>query len=317
MMFSPGKPDWTRERSRWPHSDASRFIRAGGLEWHVQVAGEGPDLLMAHGTGAAGMSWRDLFGPLSRRFRVIVPDLPGHGFTQTPPVGGLSLPGMSRLLGELLGALGASPALAVGHSAGAAILCRMALDGRIAPGAVVAFNGAFLPFKGMAGQVFPPLARLLVLNPIAPRFFALGAVTDPASIERLILGTGSRLDPAGLALYRRLIRAPGHVAAALRMMASWDLAPLVADLPRLGPPLTLAVGTADRAVDPAEAREIAARVPGARVVALPGLGHLAHEEDPARALALIAEAAAGTTRPQGGGGPDAREDADTNEKARQ
>ncbi|MDT8345771.1 MAG: alpha/beta fold hydrolase [Thermohalobaculum sp.] len=291
MIFSPGKPDWRRERAIWPHAAASRFIRAGGIEWHVQVAGEGPDLLLLHGTGAAGMSWRDLFVPLSRRFRVVVPDLPGHGFTQTPPVGGLSLPGMSRLLGELMGALGASPALAVGHSAGAAVLCRMVLDARIAPRAIVAFNGAFLPFKGMAGQVFPPLARLLVLNPIAPRFFALGAVTDPASIERLIVGTGSRLDAQGLALYRRLIRAPGHVAAALRMMASWDLVPLVADLPRLGLPLTLVVGADDRAVSPAEAAEIAARVPGARVVTLPGLGHLAHEEDPARALGLIVEAA--------------------------
>jgi magnesium chelatase accessory protein len=290
-MLAPAKPDWTREGRDWPHAEASRFVRAGGIEWHVQVAGEGPDILLLHGTGAAGMSWRGLIAPLARRFRVIVPDLPGHGFTQTPAMAGLSLPGMARLTGELLAALDARPVLGVGHSAGAAILCRMAIDGRIEPAALVSFNGAFMPFRGVAGQVFPPLAKLLVLNPIAPRFFAWGAVADPASIERLILGTGSRLDPAGLALYRRLIRAPGHVTAALRMMASWDLEPLLADLPRLDAPLTLAVGSEDRAVSPAEAREIAARVGQAEVVTLDGLGHLAHEEAPDRALALIEAAA--------------------------
>jgi magnesium chelatase accessory protein len=71
------------------------------------------------------------------------------------------------------------------------------------------------------------------------------------------------------------------------MMAHWDLEPLRADLPRLTVPMTLLAGDLDRAVRPEEAAEIAALVPHAQVVALPGLGHLAHEEAPERVAAEI------------------------------
>ncbi|MEO1773882.1 MAG: alpha/beta fold hydrolase BchO [Pseudomonadota bacterium] len=292
---TPGAPRWAVEGRGWPHAAASRFVRAGGIEWHVQIAGPAkgtpPDLLLLHGLGGATHSWRGQIGPLSKVFRVIVPDLPGHGFTGRPAMNGLSLPGQSRLVGALLEALGARPAMAVAHSAGAAILARMALDGRIAPGAILSVNGAFLPFPGVAGQVFPSLARLMTLNPFVPRFFALGAVMDPASIERLITGIGSRLDRDGLALYRRLLRCPAHVQNALSMMARWELEPLKADLPRLEAPLILAAGSADRAVTPGDAEVVAGLVPNARLVPLGGLGHLAHEEAPDRANALILETA--------------------------
>jgi magnesium chelatase accessory protein len=101
---------------------------------------------------------------------------------------------------------------------------------------------------------------------------------------------GPGLDAEGRALYRRLFESPGHVAGALAMMAAWDLAPLARELPHLTAPLELIVGEADRAVPPADARTVARRVPGARLRLLPGLGHLAHEERPDLAAAIIAEA---------------------------
>lgn len=295
LLVSAELPSWERDGQGWPHAEASSFPRAGGLAWHVQTmgpsGGEAPELLLLHGLGAATHSWRDLMGPLSQHFRVIAPDLPGHGFTQRPPMNGLSLPGMSNRLGALIEALGASPAMVVGHSVGAAIMLRMALDEQVKPRALVSFNGAFLPFEGIAGQLFPPLARVLTFNPFVPRFFSLGAIMDPASIQRLITGTGSRISPEGLALYRRLLRCPGHVSAALGTMARWDLEPLIADLDRLEGALTLVTGTADRAVGERDAEAVAAKVADTRLVELGGLGHLAHEEAPERAVALILEAA--------------------------
>ena len=44
---------WEREKSDWPNREASRFVDAGGLRWHVQQAGSGPVLLLVHGTGAS------------------------------------------------------------------------------------------------------------------------------------------------------------------------------------------------------------------------------------------------------------------------
>ena len=87
----------------WPHRQASRFVEAGGLKWHVQIMGAGPPLLLVHGTGASTHSWRDLMPLLAERYRVVAPDLPGHGFTQMPASSeGLSLPGMAAGVASLL-----------------------------------------------------------------------------------------------------------------------------------------------------------------------------------------------------------------------
>ncbi len=283
------KPDWGREGRDWPNRGASRFVQAAGLRWHVQVMGQGPTLLLLHGAGAATHSWRDLAPQLARDFTVVAPDLPGHGFTDTPPAGGLSLTGMAGAVGQLLDALQMRPTLAVGHSAGAAVAVRMRLDGRFGDGGVVSINGALRPFPGAAGHIFPVMAKLLFLNPLAIQAFAWRA-RRPGAVAQLIESTGSRIDAAGLDLYGRLLGTTGHIAGALGMMANWDLEPLVASLPALPGPLTLIAADRDRAVPPSVARTVHGMVPQSRLTILAGLGHLAHEEDPARAAEIVRQA---------------------------
>ncbi len=280
------KPDWDREGRDWPNRAASRFVLAGGLRWHVQVMGQGPVMLLLHGAGAATHSWRDLAPRLARDFTVVAPDLPGHGFTQTPNAAGLSLNGMARGVTSLLKALDLRPQLAVGHSAGAAIALRLRLDGADLEGGVVSLNGALQPFPGAAGHVFPVLARLLFLNPLAIQMFAWRAAS-PGAVARLMESTGSRIDANGLDQYRRLLSTTGHLDGALGMMAHWDLLPLQADLARLRGPLTLVAAQNDLAVPPRVAEEAKALVPHAELIAIPDLGHLAHEEAPERFADLI------------------------------
>lgn len=279
------RPVWAEDGRDWPNREASRFVEAGGITWHVQAMGQGPPLLLIHGTGAATHSWRDLAPLLAQHFSVWAPDLPGHGFTDPLPSGATTLPGMASAIASLLAVLGIKPTLTVGHSAGAAILIRMALDRQIAPRAIVSLNGALAPFGGMAGRIFSPLAKMLVLNPVLPRIFSWGA--GSASVERLIRDTGSTLDARGRDLYGRLLRRPAHVAGALRMMAGWDLDALSHDLPSLGMPLILVVGSHDRAVSPEDARKVRAAVKGTEIVTLRGLGHLAHEERPDEVAAVV------------------------------
>ena len=274
----------------WPNRAASRFVRAAGLVWHVQVIGSGPVLLLAHGTGAATHSWRDLLPLLAAHFTVVAPDLPGHGFTEAPATSRQSLPGMAKGLQSLLWALNVVPAVAVGHSAGAAIALHMCLEGSLQPRLVVGLNAALMPWGGAPGKLFSPLAKFLVGVPGVPQVFAWRA-RDDAMVAKLLEGTGSRLDARGVALYARVVREPSHAAAALAMMAYWDLNPLVRGLPGLKPRLLLIVGEADRAIPPGDAERTRALVPGAGVVSLPGLGHLAHEEAPERTAELILAAA--------------------------
>jgi magnesium chelatase accessory protein len=198
---------------------------------------------------------------------------------------------MVRSVEALLTALNVAPQAAVAHSAGAPIALRLRLEGRIGNGGVICLNGALRPFPGAAAHIFPALAKLLVLNPLAVQMFAWRAAT-PGAVARLIEGTGSYIDAAGLKAYGALFATTGHVAGALGMMANWDFGPLLADLDRLPAPLTLIVGDEDRAVPPAVAQDVKAIVPHAEVVTVGGLGHLAHEEAPARIAALIVDALA-------------------------
>jgi len=280
------RPDWAVEGHDWPHREASRFVEASGMDWHVQEMGRGATILLLHGAGAATHSWRTLMPVLAERAHVVAMDLPGHGFSGDPGAGGLTLPGMSRRVGGLVEALKLRPTLAVGHSAGAAVALRLSMDGRIGDSGVVAINGALKPFAGAVAPLFQGLAMGLFVNPFAIRAFA-HAARSPARVERMIAGTGSRIDARGLELYGRLFRKPGHVAGTLGMMANWDLIPLRRDLGRLAVPLTLIVGEDDRAVPPGVADDVAAEVTGARVVRMPGLGHLAHEEDAVRVGAAV------------------------------
>lgn len=282
--------DWGREGGRWPNRELSRFVTTRGVRWHVQRGGAGPGVLLIHGAGASTHSWAGLIPHLVGRFEVLAMDLPGQGFS-SGAAPRFTLPGMARDLGALIAAEGFAPRLLVGHSAGAAIALRMVLDGAAAPAAVVGLNGALTPFRGMAGVLFPPLAKMLALNPFAGAVFARTAAT-PGAVRGLIEGTGSRIGRVEMGCYERLISTPSHVSATLAMMARWDLVPLLADLPRVAVPVILAVGMRDRAVPPESAREVAAHLRRGAVRAFPGLGHLMHEEDPAAVAALIAEVAA-------------------------
>ncbi|AGA89931.1 putative magnesium chelatase accessory protein [Thioflavicoccus mobilis 8321] len=284
------RPDWAIEGRDWPNRNASHFVEAGGIRWHYQRLGEGPVLLLLHGTGAATHSWQALLSPLAEHFTVIAPDLPGHGFTETPPEEQFSLEGMAQLVEALLEALDVSPDLVVGHSAGAAILARMTIDGQIAPRALISLNGAFLGRGGVAFHLFAPIIRIIVTTDWAARLFAWRA-SDPKILTETLASTGSTLTPEQLDWYARLFSTPAHTGAALKMMAKWHLETLERDLPRLEVPVVLVVGSEDGFVAPQEAYQVQALLPQARVVELPGLGHLAHEERPDLVVALILEVA--------------------------
>jgi magnesium chelatase accessory protein len=283
---------WDRDGAHWPHREFSRFIETDDTRWHVQRMGPMgvAPLILVHGTGASTHSFRKLMPILAADHDVIVMDMPGHGFTETSWMMRPTLPRMARALVGLLDALDIAPVAAVGHSAGAAIVTRMALDhthgAASLRGGIVSLNGAFLPFKGMAGQIFPSMAKMLFMNPLVPRMFAAGG-RDSERVSKLLASTGSKLDPEDVALYTQLFASSGHVSGALAMMANWDLDPLLHDMARLAIPLTLITGDRDGMVSPAEARDVEARVSHATRINLDGLGHLAHEEAPERIASLI------------------------------
>lgn len=263
----------------WPDRRYSEQLPAGDIDWHLQRRGSGPVILMLHGTGASSHSWIPLARRLEGRFTILAPDLPGQGFTQLARPDSSSLPGMARAVAGLLRELNVSPALIVGHSAGAAVAVSLCLQGACNPAAVVSVNGAMLPFGRAAAPLFSRAARLLAQAPVFPQLVALHAVPRKP-VERMLRQTGSNTPPEMVRCYRRLLGSSRHVAGTLRMMANWDLVQLERNLDRLQPPLHLLVGERDKVVEPAQAEELHQRLPNSTLQVAQGLGHLGHEEQP-------------------------------------
>ena len=270
--------NWEREKHNWPHMEASAFLDVDGCQFHIQDIGHGPDVLLLHGSGATTHSWAGLIAELSQDFRLIVPDLPGHGFTQNLPNTRATLDNVSHALAELIRTIDASPRLIVGHSAGAAIGTHIIAAKLLSPDALVSINGAFYPFPGFARELFPAIARALFLNPLVPKFFAMTANMG-SSVERLIDSTGSKLDKPQVELYRRAFRSSHHVEGTLAMMANWDLTDMAQKLCALDIPVLQMIGDRDGTVDPSAANRTAKYLRRGRMIHYPK-GHLVHEEIP-------------------------------------
>ena len=88
---------WERDGRDWPNRQASRFVRAAGIRWHLQEMGHGPVLLLLHGTGGNAHTLLnpifadELFGPGQpldiTRYFLILPDDIGHGQSSKPSDG--------------------------------------------------------------------------------------------------------------------------------------------------------------------------------------------------------------------------------------
>ncbi len=264
----------------------SRRVDVAPHRWHVQEAGSGPLVLLLHGAGGATQSWRGLFPRLAERARVIAVDLPGQGFTRAGAVGRLGLETMAEDLAALAGAEGWRPDAIVGHSAGGALALRLATMPGFEGARVVGIAAALEEWSGVAGWLMPRAAQTLAAAPFAGTAIS-ALIGSPARVRRLVEGTGSRIDPDGLAHYLRLVRDADHIEGTLGMMARWSVAGVNADLARIDAPVLLIAGARDRAVPPVVAERAARALPRGRAVVLEGLGHLMHEEDPAAVLAAM------------------------------
>jgi len=261
----------------WPHRDCSRMVRGPVHHWHIQQKGNGPGIVLLHGAGGSTHSFRDLFGILAAKYRVTMVDLPGHGFTKLGGQRRSGLTAMADDVSALFTSIGCAPIAIIGHSAGAAIALQIAKDQPTLR--LVGINPALQNFSGLAGVLFPMMAKVLAATPFTARLFS-GASSQGGRTEALIAGTGSNLPAEGIALYQRLIASERHVNGALSMMAQWSLDDLIRSLPQIQSPTLFLAGSNDKTVPSKIAQDAARRMPNATCEVIDGLGHLLHEEAP-------------------------------------
>ena len=269
----------------WPYHSTARRIACAPHDWCMLDIGSGPVILLLHGAGGSGHSFRNLIPLLTPYYRVIVPDLPGQGFTRTHARGRFGLDAMAADLTTLCQKEGLAPVAIIGHSAGGAIALRMAELINPAP-CVIGINAALGEFEGAAGVLFPLMAKVLSLLPLIPT--VVSKLTGSAArVDMLLASTGSKIEPAGRAQYLTLVQDSRHIEGTLGMMAQWQLQGLVSRLPAMSAKVLLIAAKGDRAVPPRVSQAAAAKIPGAELVVLPQYGHLVHEEAAGEVAAVL------------------------------
>lgn len=278
----------TSNTTQTPGTNAihTETVKVGPRHWHVERSGTGPVCLLLHGTGASAHSWRPLTPLLAEHHTTLAIDLPGHGRTGLTGDDDLSLNGMARAIIHFLDTHVQGPVVGIGHSAGAAILAEIALTRPDCLTRLVSINGAMVPFAGVAGVLFSPLARLGAGSSLLTGLFAR-RLRDRNLVARLLENTGSVIGEKQIRAYEALCQDPAHVKGALTMMAHWRLERLYPRLPLLELPVHLIAGSRDRMIPPRHAHQLAARLGDARLDIAIDLGHLAHEERPAQIADLV------------------------------
>lgn len=315
-MGAPAEAATPGATRRTAHA-SEREVLADGLRWRVQVAGAGPVLLLLHGTGASLHSWAGLVPALAATHTVVVPDLPGHAGTRAAEghalrPAELSLSRIARGLSALLVALKLPPPAALaGHSAGAALALRWALDH--APAAATAHAAPTRAWPQVLGfapsLVAPPAFYTQWLGPLVTPLATSGPVAglmarlagSTGYVDRLLDSTGSTLNEAQRAAYRRLFTDPVHVRGSVGFMAAAELPALMAqcgNAPGLAAHCAFVLGLRDRWVPERSLVPVIQRhLPGADLQRWAG-GHLVHEEQPTEAAAWLQQQMAALPRPR-------------------
>ncbi len=261
----------------------SRFVEVAGLRLHLRDSGprDAPALVLLHGFGDSLLGWEAWAQDLQADFRVVRIDLPGAALTGSDPAGDYSDEHAVQLLLALMDQLGLARASFIGHSMGGRIAWRFAAeqpqrvqrlvllapDGFASPGFEYGKTPEFGPGLGLMAFVLP---RVAVRLSLAPAYADPGRITDEA-VDRLW----------------HLVRAPGVRDAMLVRLRGWVPQDPTARLGRITAPTLLLWGEQDAMIPVANAQDYLRAIPNARLVTLPGVGHLPQQEAPAASLPAV------------------------------
>jgi pimeloyl-[acyl-carrier protein] methyl ester esterase len=248
------------------------------VKLHVETLGSGPDLVLIHGWSMHGEICQGLAARLAERFRVHVPDLPGHGKSRGEP-----LPSLARLAAGLA-EMFPRVTRVCGWSLGAQVAMRWALDrpSQIRRLALISASPRFPAGAGWeAGSALGDLeafARALRANyrGTLDRFIALQAIGSP-SPRKVVAEFHRRLAHAA-------VPDPDALEAGLRILETTDLR---SEVGRLEQATLIVHGERDAVIPRAAAEWLAAALPNGRLTVVPAAGHgpfVSHEAECASAL---------------------------------
>jgi pimeloyl-ACP methyl ester carboxylesterase len=260
----------------------SRFLEVDGMRVHYRDEGQGPPLLLLHGSNAALFTWEGWTRELSGRFRVISLDLPGHGLTGPDPKGRYSASDMARFLEAFRARLGLERFHLAGNSMGGSVAWHYAL---LFPERVERL--VLVDPGGHPRDEPSPLVFRLMRMPVVGEL--LSQVTPRMVVEknlRAVYADPSKVTEAQVERYHALLLREGNRKASRERMRL-DGDDLWKRLKELRQPTLILWGEKDTWILPKYAHRFAELIPQSRLVLYPDLGHVPMEEDPVRTAADV------------------------------
>ena len=232
------------------------------------TGGSGPTLVLLHGAGDSAGTWSRVAEKLGRRYRLVIPDLAGHG-ASAPPAGPLSV---GQVLAGLQGVMDQAPrepAIIVGNSLGAwvALLYSRAHPERVAR--LVLVNGGAL--RGDR----PDLSLMPKSRAEAAALMTQLCDASAAPIPGYVLDDMVREANTG------------PIARLAATAAQMDQYVLDGRLHEISTPVDLLWGESDKLFSIAYARRMMDELPFSRLTVLPACGHVPHQECPSRFEAAL------------------------------
>ncbi|MGH3438163.1 MAG: alpha/beta fold hydrolase [Sciscionella sp.] len=266
----------------------AEVIGGGGVRLAVREAGVSgaPVLVLLHGWAQSAQVWQPvLAGPLAQDYRLLAPDLRGHGDSETPPGGYDDAASWAADVAAVL-AYAAAPALLVGWSYGGLVIVDYLREYGTGAGSVVgiALVGAITEIgRGHPGGRVGPTMRAALPGALsddpevavpALTGFVAGMAALPGTVAQQLLGTALQVPPrVRAALFDRDVDS-AQVLGAL-------------DVPAL-----VLHGADDTVVDPRAGAYAASLIPDATAHEFAGTAHLPFHEQPDRFAAVLGDFAA-------------------------
>lgn len=252
---------------------------------HMIRLGSGQPMLLLHGLGHRKEGWDPLLPGLGGSFDVAAIDLPGFGGADPLAVRPTDT-ALTDWCEQVMDHLGWDRAHVVGNSLGGLIALRLGGRGRALSITALSPGGQIVGCEHTWADLL-----LTGIHTLAPRLLDVPVISDTAIGRRLAMSTifakPGRMNPG----YARL--SLEGVAMSTRFSETFDAAEWqVQDLSPIDVPVTIAWGTRDWLLFPRQGRRWAQRLPGSRLVKLPGLGHTPMSDDPAMVVDVIGRTAA-------------------------
>ncbi len=268
----------------------TKFMEMHGERIAVRDEGHGEALLLIHGMAGSSQAWRELVPLLAKKYRVIAPDLLGHGQSSKPRTD-YSLGAFAVGLRDLLDELGVESATVVGQSLGGGIAmqflyqhpdyCRRLVlisSGGLGPEVGLILRLLAAPGAELVMPIIAPPVVLRAGNSVRSWLSARG-LRSPRGAE--IWNAYSSFSDRGtrdafLRTLRSVVDYRGQSVSALNRLNVRE------DMP------TLAIWGEQDAIIPVEHAYAALKArPNCRLEVLPGVGHFAQVEAPVEVAELI------------------------------